>query len=128
MTKMSGGQRGGNASQRLARLAITPGEKYSAQYMEAVFIPGMTSNAHNHSAPEAWYTMTGETCLETSDGIAHVGRAGGPPLILPVGLSMHLAATGSEKRRALALILHETTRPPTTLVHDWVIKACRVSE
>jgi hypothetical protein len=46
--------------QRIARigpLPITPGEKYSAQYMEAIMTPGMTSSVHSHAGPEAWYTM-----------------------------------------------------------------------
>jgi len=44
-------------------LAISAGEKHSAQYMEAVFTPGMTAPAHLHGGPEAWYTLSGETCL-----------------------------------------------------------------
>jgi quercetin dioxygenase-like cupin family protein len=46
-------------------LPITAGENYSAQYMEAIFTPGMTAAAHTHSGPEAWHTLSGETCLET---------------------------------------------------------------
>jgi len=107
-------------------IPITAGERYSAQYMEAVFLPGMTAPEHLHSGPEAWFTMSGETCLETSDGRVQTGRAGGPPVIVPAGLAMHLTATGSEERRAFVLILHDSLRPPTTLVHDWTAKGlCR---
>jgi hypothetical protein len=35
---------------------------------------------------------------------------------------MHLTATGTEMRRALVLILHESAKPATTLVHDWTPK------
>jgi quercetin dioxygenase-like cupin family protein len=98
-------------------LPITPGA-YTAQYMEAVFAPGMTAPAHTHSGPEAWYTVAGETCLETPDGI-QVGRAGRPPVIVPGGTPMHLTATGTETRRALVLILHDANKPATTLYHDW---------
>jgi hypothetical protein len=35
---------------------------------------------------------------------------------------MHLTATGTEIRRALVLILHESAKPATTLVHDWTPK------
>jgi len=103
-------------------LSITANENYSAQYMEAIFTPGMTAPAHLHSGPEAWYTTAGETCLETSDGHVRIGRAGGPPVIVPVGLSMHLTATGTEQRRALVLILHKSSELPTTAVHDWTPK------
>lgn len=43
----------------------------------------------------------------------------GPPVIVPGGLPMHLTATGTTQRRALVLILHESSKPPITLVHDW---------
>ncbi len=103
-------------------LAIIAEKEYSAQYMEAVFTPGMTAPAHLHSGPEAWYTLAGETCLETSDGRVQIGRANGPAVIVASGLSMHLTATGTDQRRALVLILHETSKPATSSVHDWIPK------
>ena len=51
-----------------------------------------------------------------------VGRAGGSHVIVPGGPPMHLTATGTETRRALVLILHDSTQPPTTMVHDWAPK------
>ena len=98
----------GSRAAEIGPLSVTPGENYSVQYMEAIFNPGMTAPEHIHSGPEAWYTIAGETCLETSDGRVQVGRPGGPPVIVPMGLSMHLTATGTEQRRALVLILHLT--------------------
>jgi quercetin dioxygenase-like cupin family protein len=98
----------------------------AAQYMEAIFTPGMTAPAHRHSGPEAWYTVAGETCLETPDGKL-VGRAGGSYVIVPGGPPMHLTATGTEIRRALVLILHDSTQPPTTPVHDWAPKGLCLS-
>jgi len=113
-----------SSGERIAEIGPLPinlGESYSAQYMEAIFTPGMTAPAHIHSGPEAWYTLSGETCLETPQG-KQVGRAGGEHVIVPGGPPMHLTATGTETRRALVLILHETSKPPTTLVHDWTPK------
>jgi quercetin dioxygenase-like cupin family protein len=112
---------GGEHLAEIGPLPIKAAEAYSAQYMEAVFTPGMTSSAHTHSGPEAWYTLSGETCLETPTG-KQVGRAGGEYVIVPGGPPMHLTATGTETRRALVLILHETSKPPSTLVHDWTPK------
>ena len=89
--------------------------------MEAVFNPGMTAHAHVHSGPEAWYTLTGETCLETPDGV-QIGRAGAQYVIVPGGPPMHLTATGKKQRQALVLILHDSTKPATTLVSDWTPK------
>jgi quercetin dioxygenase-like cupin family protein len=109
---------GGERVAEIGPLPVTAGESYSAQYMEAVFTPGMTAPTHVHSGPEAWYTASGETCLETPEG-KQVGRAGGPPVIVPGGPPMHLTATGTDLRRALVLILHETGKPATTVVGDW---------
>ena len=106
-------------------LPVAAGEQYKAQYMEVVFKPGMTSSVHRHGGPEAWYTLAGETCLETPDGKL-TGRAGGQHVIVPGGPPMHLTATGSELRRALVLILHESSKPATSLAPDWKPKGlCR---
>ena len=106
-------------------LIVSSQTEYAAQYMEAIFTPGMTAAAHRHSGPEAWYTLTGETCLETPDGMV-VGRAGGQHVIVPHGPPMHLTATGTETRRALVLILHDSSQPATTVVQDWTPKGlCR---
>ena len=108
---------GGERVAEIGPLPVTAGQSYSAQYMEAVFTPGMTAPTHVHSGPEAWYTAPGETCLETPEG-KQVGRAGGAPVIVPGGPPMHLTATGTEQRRALVLILHEASRPATTPARD----------
>jgi quercetin dioxygenase-like cupin family protein len=112
---------GGEHLAEIGPLPIDAAEPYSAQYMEAIFAPGMTAPPHTHSGPEAWYTLSGETCLETPQG-KQVGRAGGQYVIVPGGPPMHLTATGTETRRALVLILHETSKPTTALVHDWTPK------
>jgi quercetin dioxygenase-like cupin family protein len=109
----------GSRVSEIGPLTIVAGEKYSAQYMEAIFTPGMTAPAHIHPGPEAWYTLAGETCVETSDGRTQVGRAAGQPVIVPMGLSMYLTATGTEQRRSLVLILRKSSEPFTTMVHDW---------
>jgi quercetin dioxygenase-like cupin family protein len=112
---------GGERVAEIGPLPVVAGEKYSAQYMEAIFNPGMTAPAHVHSGPEAWYTLAGETCLETPEG-RQIGRAGSEYVIVPGGPPMHLTATGTEQRRALVLILHDSSKPATTPVHDWTPK------
>jgi quercetin dioxygenase-like cupin family protein len=112
---------GGQRVAEIGPLPVRADLEYSAQYMEAIFTPGMTAPAHRHSGSEAWYTLSGETCLETPDG-AMVGRAGGSQVIVPGGPPMHLTATGTDTRRALVLILHDSSQPPTTPVNDWTPK------
>ena len=106
---------------KIGPLPISAGQTYSAQYMEAIFTPGMEAPAHTHAGPEAWYTLAGETCLKTPSG-KQIGRAGGPPVIVPGGPPMHLTATGTEVRRALVLILHDANKPPTTPHQEWTPK------
>jgi quercetin dioxygenase-like cupin family protein len=112
---------GGERVAEIGPIPIRAGKQYSAQYMEVIFTPGMTSSTHRHGGPEIWYTLAGETCLETPDGKL-MGRAGGPPVIIPDGPPMHLTATGTEQRRALVVILHDSSKPATTLAHDWTPK------
>jgi quercetin dioxygenase-like cupin family protein len=95
---------GGKRVADIGALPVSAGVPYVSEYMEAVFTPGMTTPVHRHPVPEAWYTVSGETCLETPEG-KMVGRAGGAPVIVPGGPPMHLTATGTEIRRALVLIL-----------------------
>jgi quercetin dioxygenase-like cupin family protein len=99
-------------------LPVTAGVPYSALYMEASMRPGMKSAIHRHSGPEAWYTLSGQTCLETPSGTM-VGRAGGPPVIVPGGGPMELTATGTGIRRSLVLILHDAREKPTTMESTW---------
>jgi hypothetical protein len=99
-------------------LPIDSGVSYKALYMEASMRPGMKSGIHRHSGPEAWYTMSGETCLETPSG-TQVGRADNPPVIVPGGPPMELTATGTTLRTSLVLILHDASRPPTTAETEW---------
>ena len=103
-------------------LPTTQGVEYTAQFMEAVFRPGMKTLVHRHSGPEAWYTVSGETCLETPQG-KMIDRPGGSSnVVVPGGPPMELTATGSEVRRALVLILHDSAQPPTMPASDWTPK------
>jgi quercetin dioxygenase-like cupin family protein len=109
---------GGTHVAEIGPLPTVAGTSYTAQFMEAVFKPGMKSRVHRHSGPEAWYTLSGESCLETPDGV-QVDRPGGRHVIVPQGPPMELTATGSDVRRALVLILHDSSQPHTTLASDW---------
>ena len=109
---------GGTHIATIGPLPVKAGTAYSAQFMEGDLDPGMTSAVHKHSGPEAWYTLTGEACLETPRG-AQKGRAGGPFMVVPGDVPMLLTATGKERRRAFALVLHESARPAITVVRDW---------
>jgi quercetin dioxygenase-like cupin family protein len=111
---------GGQRVDEIGPLPVQSGENYSAQYMETVFTPGMTSSTHVHSGPEAWYTQEGETCLETPSGV-QVSAPGSAPVIVPDG-PMRLTATGTTLRKGLVLILHLSDKAATTRVDHWTPK------
>jgi quercetin dioxygenase-like cupin family protein len=111
--KASGGQR----VARVGPLPLLSASSYTAHYMEATFIPGMRSVAHRHPGPEAWYVLTGEQCLETP-GHRMIVRAG-ESAIVPEGPPMMLVGTGTSKRQALVLVLHDSYKPMTSLAPDW---------
>jgi quercetin dioxygenase-like cupin family protein len=98
-------------------LPLAVSSSYTALYMEATFIPGMHSTAHRHPGPEAWYVLTGEQCLETPGHrvIVRSGESG----IVPEGPPMMLVGTGTSERRALVLVLHDSSKSMSALAPDW---------
>jgi quercetin dioxygenase-like cupin family protein len=99
-------------------LPINPSASLSAEYLRSIFDPGNTAPVHIHSGPEAFFALSGDTCLETPDGVQR-SKGPGNTLVVQGGLPMLLMATGTEVRKGFALILHDSTMPPTTLVDDW---------
>ncbi len=110
----------GSRVTQIGPLPIEAGRDYTAQYMEATLEPGMVSRTHVHSGLEVFYTESGETCLETPEG-KQMGRKG-TDIIIPEGVSMELSATGTQVRRGIMLVLHDSSKPPTTLVDSWKSK------
>ncbi len=109
---------GGDFVAKVGPLPVDPGGHYEAVYLQSIFNPGMAAPAHTHSGPEAFYTLTGETCLETPEG-KQVGTGPGHVILIRRGPPMILMATGTEKRRGVVLILHDASLPATTMDHDW---------
>ena len=94
---------------------------FSVEYLKSTFAPGMSAPVHVHSGPEAFYAISGGSCLETPDGV-QVARGAGHALMVRRGPPMLLLAIGPEIRQGFALILHAEGSPPTTLTSDWTPK------
>ncbi|HAF42733.1 MAG TPA: hypothetical protein DCG90_13375 [Sphingobium sp.] len=99
-------------------LSIEKSTAYAAEYLRSIFPPGTTAPLHVHSGPEAFFAVSGDTCLETPDGV-QIGRGPSNALMIRAGPPMLLMAIGNEPRRGFALILHDASKPPTTLTNDW---------
>lgn len=95
-----------------------PASSYAAEYLRSIFMPGTTAPLHVHSGQEAFYAVSGDTCLETPDGM-QTGRGPGNGMIIKAGPPMLLMAIGKVPRRGFALILHDSSQPPTTLTQVW---------
>jgi quercetin dioxygenase-like cupin family protein len=54
--------------------------------------------------------------LETPDRVYKMRKGGS--LVIPSGVVMQLTATGSKPRRALAVIVYDSSQPPTTRMTD----------
>lgn len=112
---------GGQHVAEVGPIPVNDGVSYDAEFLKSTFSVGMTAPVHVHSGPEAFFAVSGNTCLETPDGV-QVGRGAGNKLVVRGGPPMLLMAIGPEPRKGFALILHDKALPPTTLVHDWVPK------
>jgi quercetin dioxygenase-like cupin family protein len=107
---------GGRHVAQSGPLELPRAPRYSVQVLSAAFEPGMYSLVHHHSGVEAWYVTQGEQCLETPTKALKVKR--GETLTIPAGIPMRLVATGSQIRRALAVIVYDASRPPTTRMEE----------
>jgi quercetin dioxygenase-like cupin family protein len=113
---------GGSQIAIIGPLPWLSNDRYTARYMETVTIPGHSTSVHRHNGPEAVYTLTGQICLETPDGMA-IGHAGeGMIFAAPPGMAMRGTTVGSEIRRTLVLILSKASQPSFTPAPDWTPK------
>ena len=103
------------------RSQLSNGGTYTATYLEAATEPGFQTDVHQHAGPEALYTISGVVCLETPGGKI-VGRAGGEPLLLPGDQPMRLTSIGTQKRRSIVLVLHDSSRPWKIPAAGWTPK------
>lgn len=117
--------RGGERVAEIVPLLVKAGEDYTAQYAEGISNPGDITPKHRHPGTEAWYTVAGEFCAEAADGKRYIAGAGQALIIQAdaTGWSMMtLVATGSEVRRSVWLVLHQTANPWTARADDWTPK------
>jgi quercetin dioxygenase-like cupin family protein len=117
---------GGDRVAEIGPLPLVEADQYAAVYMEGLFEPGMASEVHRHPGVEAWYTLTGEMCVETPAGKL-IQRAGDPSVIVAGGLPMELIGTGGSVRRSLVLILQDASKPRSSHASDWTPKGlCKI--
>lgn len=102
------GPRSNKAIAVVGPLELPVARSYSAVLSYAVMRPGDSSRVHTHPGPEGWYVLAGEQCLETPAG-ADRSQAGGTMTVRP-NMPMELNVTGTEVRRAFALVIHDSSQ------------------
>jgi len=104
-----------HGGRHVAQVNLSPlpkADAYSMLVISAYIPAGMTSRVHFHSGVEAFYTVDGEQCLQTKDKAFKVKK--GETLVVPTGVTMRLVATGTTPRRAFAIIVYDSSKPPVT--------------
>jgi quercetin dioxygenase-like cupin family protein len=104
-----------HGGQHIAQVKLSPlpqASSYSMLVISAYIPAGMTSRVHLHSGVEAFYTVEGEQCLETKDKAYRMKK--GDTLVVPTGVTMRLVANGTMPRRAFAVVVFDSSKPPVT--------------
>jgi quercetin dioxygenase-like cupin family protein len=100
--------KGGQAVATVGPLQLPAAKSYTAVLSYAVMRPGDQSRVHTHPGPEGWYMIAGEQCLETPSGASRA-KAGGT-LTVPPNVPMELHITGTEVRKSLVLVIHDSSQ------------------
>ena len=114
----------GSGGTLVAEIGPVPDVPAAASYVldvnEADFGPEMKAQVakqvHTHPGPEIFYLLTGEQCLETPNGTTRA-RAG-EGMVAPANTPMQLNITGSSKRDAFFVVVHDAAKPRVT-PSDW---------
>jgi quercetin dioxygenase-like cupin family protein len=99
-------------------LSVMPGKTYVARYMESIIPPGPGGTpVHRHPGPEAWYLLAGIQCIRTPGKtlLLHAGETA----FVAGGVPMTLTHSQTVTRRALVLVLQDSSQPWMTKANDW---------
>lgn len=99
-------------------LSVVRGKTYVARYMESIIPPGPGGTpVHRHPGPEAWYLLAGIQCIRTPGKT--VSLHAGETAFVPGGVPMTLTHSQTVTRRALVLVLQDSSQPWMTKANDW---------
>lgn len=101
--------RGGKHVAVVGPLQLPSAKSFTAVLSYGVMRPGDSSRVHTHPGPEGWYMIAGEQCLETPGG-ANRAKTGGT-MTVPPNVPMQLRITGTELRKSLVLVIHDSSEP-----------------
>ena len=112
---------GGSHVASIGPLPVTAGTRYTAQYTGSAAAARHDLARPSSSGTGSLVRAVGGNLSRAPAGTS-VARVGGPPVIVPGGVPMHLTSIGTETRRSLVLVLHDSQQPAGTEIHDWAPK------
>jgi quercetin dioxygenase-like cupin family protein len=101
--------RGGQPVAAVGPLHLPAAKSYTAVLSYAVMRPGDRARVHTHPGPEGWYMLAGEQCLETPSGASRAKTGG--TMTVPPNVPMELSITGTEVRKSLVVVIHDSSQP-----------------
>ena len=104
---------GGRHVALIGPLTLPAAKGYTMRVQSSLLRHGASTPVHIHSGPEVFYIVSGEQCLETQKA-AHRLKAG-KFFVLATDQIHRGRVQSTEMRGALALVLHDSKRPPS---HD----------
>lgn len=107
---------GGRHVASIGPLALPAAERYAMRVQSSLLGPGTTTPVHAHSGAEVFYVIAGEQCLETPEVSQRL--VAGQSFVLPAGVIHRGRVTGTDVRRALALVLHDAAQPASRDLND----------
>lgn len=99
----------GHHMEWIGPLALPSIDSFTMRVLSSKLMPGSTTPIHTHSGPEVFYIVDGEQCIETLNEGRHFKP--GQSYVVPGGKVHRGRVIGSKARRALALILYDSTLP-----------------
>ncbi|HKW11546.1 MAG TPA: hypothetical protein VJO33_14270 [Gemmatimonadaceae bacterium] len=108
---------GGTHVASIGPLPMPKASNYQVELYYVIMPPQKHTIVHTHNGPEAWYILEGEQCLETPAGAAR-GQAGQNLVGPAAGTPMRLSNNGKTRRRALFIVVHDSSNAWAT-PSDW---------
>jgi quercetin dioxygenase-like cupin family protein len=100
---------GGRHVTWIGPLTLPASARITMRVQSTLLLPGGLTPIHTHSGPEMFFVVAGEQCLEFSESSQRLSA--GQSYIIPTDVIHRGIVSGSEARRALVLVLHDSDRP-----------------
>lgn len=99
----------GRHAATIGPLPVPRARVYRVELYHVIMPARSHTRVHVHPGPEAWYILEGQQCLDTPAGVFKA-RAGEGSIAPAGGTPMQLTNDGVRPRRALFIVLHDSSQ------------------